>query len=198
MQKEKITPIEKPGDQAPTTNGRPPENLEEQSITPHPKQPGTSIPDVSKIPGTVQEQAQGTPATGLAEREISHVKTDAKMEIHHSHTPDHPKKWKDYLFEFFMLFLAITTGFFVENQREHYIEDMRAAQFSKQLLADLRLDSIFFVNRNEDLKYKQQGHDKLLYLLTEEVDADETEILETLLPVTFAYDLPVTPQPTTR
>lgn len=120
------------------------------------------------------------------------VKINEKVEVHHPHHVHHHKKWKDYLFEFFMLFLAVTAGFLAENQREQYIENHRAEQFSSQLLADLRLDSIFFENRNQDLKSKQRGHDKLLYLLTRKTDATDKEILETLFPITFAYDLPVT------
>ena len=43
------------------------------------------------------------------------------MEVHiHTHTPR--KKWTHYSWEFFMLFMVVTAGFFVENQREHYIE----------------------------------------------------------------------------
>jgi hypothetical protein len=62
------------------------------------------------------------------------------MEVHH-HTPHHGKKnWKTYFWEFVMLFLAITLGFFVENQREHYIENLRAKEFSKSLIQDLQND----------------------------------------------------------
>ena len=40
-----------------------------------------------------------------------------------------------------MLFLAVTLGFFVENQREHYIERVRAKEFSKTLVKDLQNDT---------------------------------------------------------
>ena len=41
------------------------------------------------------------------------------MEVHkHSHHVTHKKKWGEYLLEFFMLFLAVTLGFFAENVRE--------------------------------------------------------------------------------
>lgn len=40
-----------------------------------------------------------------------------------------------------MLFLAVTLGFFVENQREHYIERVRAKDFSKTLVRDLQHDT---------------------------------------------------------
>ena len=47
------------------------------------------------------------------------------MEVHH-HAHTARKKWTHYFWEFFMLFLAVTLGFFVENKREHYIEHQRA------------------------------------------------------------------------
>ena len=62
------------------------------------------------------------------------------MEVHHhAHTPR--KKWTHYFWEFLMLFLAVTLGFFVENQREHYIEHVRAKDFSRTLLKDLQHDT---------------------------------------------------------
>jgi len=61
------------------------------------------------------------------------------MEVHHhSHTPG--KKWAHYFWEFFMLFLAVTLGFFVENQREHYIEIRREKQYIKSFYEDLTAD----------------------------------------------------------
>ena len=62
------------------------------------------------------------------------------MEIHqHTHTPR--KKWTHYFWEFLMLFLAVTLGFFVENQREHYIEHQREKQFVKSLFNDIKSDT---------------------------------------------------------
>ena len=62
------------------------------------------------------------------------------MEVHaHTHTPR--KKWTHYLWEFFMLFLAVTSGFLVENQREHYVEHLRVKEFARTLAADLARDT---------------------------------------------------------
>ena len=62
------------------------------------------------------------------------------MEVHaHTHTPR--KKWTHYFWEFFMLFLAVTLGFFVENQREHYVEHNRAKVFARLLVDDLAADT---------------------------------------------------------
>lgn len=63
------------------------------------------------------------------------------MEVHHPHHPSHKKKWSEYLLEFFMLFLAVTLGFFAENQREHLVETNREKQYMQSLYEDLRKDT---------------------------------------------------------
>lgn len=62
------------------------------------------------------------------------------MEIHHSHHPTHKKNWKEYFTEFFMLFAAVTLGFFAENLREHQIEKNREIQFLENIHYDLQQD----------------------------------------------------------
>ncbi|MFZ9743868.1 MAG: hypothetical protein ACO3B0_09805, partial [Chitinophagaceae bacterium] len=70
------------------------------------------------------------------------------MEVHHhSH---HPKKWKEYVTEFLMLFAAVTLGFFAENQREHYIENLREVQYMESLIEDLSRDKF---DVNESIKF---------------------------------------------
>ena len=61
------------------------------------------------------------------------------MEVH-THTSR--TKWTHYFWEFFMLFLAVTLGFFVENQREHYIEHNREKQFIRSLYNDIKADTV--------------------------------------------------------
>jgi len=62
------------------------------------------------------------------------------MEVH-AHTHTARKKWTHYLWEFFMLFLAVTAGFFVENQREHMVEHRREKEFMVSLVKDLESDT---------------------------------------------------------
>ena len=79
------------------------------------------------------------------------------MEVHHhSHSPR--KQWTHYFWEFFMLFLAVTLGFFVENQREHYIENNRAKQYATLLYNDLIKDTI---NLHERTAFMSEGVAKL-------------------------------------
>lgn len=69
------------------------------------------------------------------------------MEVHHHTHTSNPdihrgkKKWTHYFWEFFMLFLAVTLGFFVENQREHFVEHQRAKRFAESISSDLRQDT---------------------------------------------------------
>lgn len=60
------------------------------------------------------------------------------MEVHHhSH---HPKKIREYITEFIMLFAAVTLGFFAENLREVQIEKHREISYLKNVHEDLQLD----------------------------------------------------------
>lgn len=61
------------------------------------------------------------------------------MEVHHH--SNHPKKWGEYITEFLMLFVAVTLGFFVENQREHFVEKEREHELAKSLYNELKADS---------------------------------------------------------
>jgi hypothetical protein len=54
------------------------------------------------------------------------------------------KKWNQYLFEFLMLFLAVTLGFFVDNLREGRAERQLELQHMKSLISDLRQDTVWF------------------------------------------------------
>ena len=60
------------------------------------------------------------------------------MEVHHhSH---HPKKWKEYITEFFMLFAAVSLGFFAENIREGYVEKERSHELVSSFIKDVELN----------------------------------------------------------
>jgi hypothetical protein len=86
------------------------------------------------------------------------------MEVHHhSHTPR--KKWTHYLWEFLMLFLAITLGFFVENQREHYVERHRELQYLQSMIEDLKSDTIDLKKQIKMRMERDVMVDSLIYYL---------------------------------
>jgi hypothetical protein len=62
------------------------------------------------------------------------------MEVHHGHHPSHKKDLKEYFLEFFMLFIAVTLGFFAENIREHYVEKEREIKYIQNIHQDLQKD----------------------------------------------------------
>jgi hypothetical protein len=85
------------------------------------------------------------------------------MEVHHhSH---HPKKWKEYITEFLMLFLAVTLGFFAENVREHQIEKSREVQLMKSMVSDLNKNESLLKNQLNALTARKISCDSLAYLL---------------------------------
>ena len=64
-----------------------------------------------------------------------------------------------------MLFLAVTMGFFVENQREHYVEHHRAKQFAQALLSDLISDTATLASNIKTLKEIILSQEKMLALM---------------------------------
>lgn len=62
------------------------------------------------------------------------------MEVHHPHHITHKKKWKEYVIEGIMLFIAVSLGFFAENLRERQIEKHREISYLKNVHEDLRID----------------------------------------------------------
>jgi hypothetical protein len=76
-----------------------------------------------------------------------------------------------------MLFLAVTLGFFVENQREHFIEHRREKDYVKLFIQDLKADTAFFNLANLANNTNQARMDSLLLLLRSYKPGDRTEDL---------------------
>ena len=89
------------------------------------------------------------------------------MEVHH-HSHHGKKKWTEYFWEFLMLFLAVTLGFFVENQREHFVERNREKEYIRSMLEDLRLDTTGFALDNNVRQTAIQMYDSVIFLLNKE------------------------------
>ncbi len=64
------------------------------------------------------------------------------MEVHHhAHESRGKKNWKNYFWEFLMLFLAVFCGFLAEYQLEHKVERDRELQYMESMLEDLHRDT---------------------------------------------------------
>lgn len=86
------------------------------------------------------------------------------MEVHH-HSHTERKKWSHYFWEFLMLFLAVTLGFFVENQREHFIEDKRAVILAQSLVEDIKRDTSGLISTISRCNQKINNLKELVKLL---------------------------------
>lgn len=81
------------------------------------------------------------------------------MEVHHHPDLHHKqKKWKEYLLEFVMIFLAVTMGFFAEQIRERHVEKERLHNYFESMTLDIEsnitvLDSAINENSKMTLKY---------------------------------------------
>ena len=71
-----------------------------------------------------------------------------------------------------MLFLAVTLGFFVENQREHYIEHQREKQFINSLYNDIRSDTANIAKIIAARTSKEQMLDSISHMMNSPRPAD--------------------------
>ena len=93
------------------------------------------------------------------------------MEVHHhSH---HPKKWKEYITEFLMLFLAVSLGFMAENIREHQIEKQREIAYLQNVHEDLKLDLIKIDDVISSNTIRLQAMDTLFQLINNNTITNE-------------------------
>ena len=99
------------------------------------------------------------------------------METHHTKTPR--KKISHYLFEFFMLFLAITLGFYVDNRREHYVEHQREKEYMHTLVEDLKADVRMIAQVREKRIVREEKLGRLILLLGDKnLDAQSEKIYQ--------------------
>src|SRR5882757_8200331 len=101
--------------------------------------------------------------SSVEQSEIEHPTSEiTKMEVHHHPQLEHkPKPWKEYLLEGFMIFVAVTMGFFAESLREHITDSDREKEFAKTLYAELHDDSVVAVTK---LQYRLQKEKSMDYL----------------------------------
>lgn len=101
------------------------------------------------------------------------------MEVHHHTHATHGKKtWKNYLWEFLMLFLAVFCGFLAEWELEHIIEHSREKEYMESMVIDIKTDSSNLANMKSKFGYISIQIDSLLPFLkdNEHLDKNATEI----------------------
>jgi len=96
-----------------------------------------------------QSENPSSEITPTTDTETINLNQETKnMEVHHhAHdpaAPHHKKNWKNYFWEFLMLFLAVFCGFLAEYQLEHKIERHREKDYISLVIQDLKSDTADF------------------------------------------------------
>jgi hypothetical protein len=134
---------------------------EEQNFSKEfPEQESTNTEEANE--NIVQTQA----IESINQEAVNSNQQSENMEVHHHPHVHHGKKWKDYFYEFLMLFLAVTLGFFVENLREHYVESQREKEYINSFIEDLKTDTLSASNWINILEERHLMLDSLIYFLS--------------------------------
>lgn len=81
------------------------------------------------------------PITDTEKENEAQNRNTENMEVHHHAHHEGKKSWKSYLFEFFMLFLAVFCGYLAEYQLEKTIEHHREKEFIVSMIEDAMTDT---------------------------------------------------------
>jgi hypothetical protein len=124
--------------------------IDEQNIKDQPDDDRPPTTEDSKI-SAQDNSVLSEENTVVAEETIQHSTPNIQpnnesMEVHHHGHVHENKKWKEYFFQFLMLFLAVFCGFLAEYQLEHMMENNREKQFMASLVKDLESETLQFSN----------------------------------------------------
>lgn len=104
------------------------------------------------------------------------------MEVHHHPDLHHkPKKQKEYLLEFLMIFLAVTMGFIAENIREHFIETRIVHQNLEGYRDDLLQHQKLFLKIDSGFTKLLPVYDSIVSIFYEKKENEELTVLSRLL-----------------
>ena len=96
------------------------------------------------------------------------------MEIpHHIKHSKKARKKREYLFEFLIIFIAITGSYLAENLREHFVDRHKEKVFMESMLQDLKSDSANLVRVIELNREQIKGLDSLLNLMYNKLGSKE-------------------------
>ncbi len=126
-------------------------------------------------PSTDEPIVPATETTSEVEQPLTtNYKPETKdMEVHHhAHNPaapHHKKNWKSYFWEFLMLFLTVSLGFYAENTREVMLHKKEVKTQLNSMLSDLQSDIILFDSVTDRNSYGAQMADSLIEMLHSDI-----------------------------
>jgi hypothetical protein len=137
----------------------------------------SNLPAADRSPANEQQPTTNLSAGALA-KEDNQSQTEDMEVHHHAHdpaAPHHKKNWKSYFWEFLMLFLAVSLGFYAENAREIILHKKEVKTQLNAMLSDLQSDITLFDSVTSRNSYSAQMADSLVELLHTEI-TNTTEI----------------------
>jgi hypothetical protein len=88
------------------------------------------------------------------------------MEVHyHPKHQDKPKKIKEYLSEFLIIFFAVTCGFFAENLREYIQDNSKENEYMRSMISDLKTDTSALQSISVLNEIQAKGLDSLMHIM---------------------------------
>src|SRR5687768_3128800 len=138
--------------------------MEEYKNT-EPKQPVENTPkEITTSDESAMPEAEAA-AIHQPQTSNNQPQTQEKMEVHHHGHVHEKKKWKEYVFQFFMLFLAVFCGFLAEYQLEHKIERDKEKEYIHSMAEDLKNDTLSLGNAIRRNMEQIKGKDTFILLL---------------------------------
>lgn len=116
----------------------------------------------------IPEEVNSETSNSSEETNTSNIITSdiQNMEVHaHTHSGHGKKTWKEYFWEFLMLFLAVFCGFLAEWQLEHVIEHSREKEYMESMVIDIHTDSLNLDHMNKSFGIISTQIDSLIPLL---------------------------------
>ncbi len=111
----------------------------------------------------------------------SETKTEP-MEVHHHPDLHHKHKhFREYLFEFFMIFLAVTMGFFAESIREHYVELRNTRRYLESFKQELVNNKRAFVTADSAYNSVVPSLDSVVRIFFEKKENQDLYLMGRLL-----------------
>ena len=108
--------------------------------------------------------------------------SNESMEVHHHPDLHHKRKhFREYVLEFFMIFLAVTMGFFAESIREHYVELRNTRQYLQTFRQELVNNKRAFVSADSVYKAIVPSQDSIIRIFFEKSENQDLHLMGRLL-----------------
>jgi hypothetical protein len=140
------------------------------------------MPEEQNIPKQPPAE-EYTPNPNLQDTIISSAETQPlSMEVHHHPDLHHKRKhFREYVLEFFMIFLAVTMGFFAESIREHFVESRNTRQYLRTFKQELINNERAFVFADSVYNSIVPSQDSVIRVFFEKRENQDLHLMGRLL-----------------